>query len=234
MSMQPPPPESSPRIQLINSVLRLFFHLLYHQFAWTYDLVALSVSLGMWNRWIKAILPSIQGGPVLELGHGPGHIQLALNKAGILCFGLDQSPQMGRQAHRRLLRKQCLPHLINGLSQHLPFPTDHFQRVIATFPSEYIFDPLTLSEIYRVLVPGGNATILPLAWIMGSRPLEQLAAWLFRVTGEAPSWNDQFLDPARKAGFQTSSYKVVLPSSTLLFIQLTKPDHSFKQHLSLG
>jgi len=35
---------------------------------------------------------------------GPGHLQVALNEAGMQAFGLDESRQMGRQARRRLCR----------------------------------------------------------------------------------------------------------------------------------
>jgi hypothetical protein len=37
-----------------------------------------------------------------------------------------------------------------------------------------------------VLAPGGRFVLLPLAWITGGSPLERLAAWLFRITGQAP------------------------------------------------
>jgi len=61
--------------------------------------------------------------------------------------------------------------------------------VAATFPSEYIFEPQTLAEIRRVLRPGGKLVIIPSAWITGQGWLEQLAAELFRVTGQAGRWN---------------------------------------------
>ena len=34
--------------------MRLFFRLLYHPFAWTYDGVASAVSMGRWKRWVLA------------------------------------------------------------------------------------------------------------------------------------------------------------------------------------
>jgi hypothetical protein len=40
----------------------------------------------------------------------------------------------------------------------------------------YIFDPQTLQEIKRVLVPAGKLVILLMAWITGRHPLEWLAA----------------------------------------------------------
>ena len=55
--------------------MRVFFHLLYHPFAFTYDLVAAVVSFGQWKNWGQSILPFIDGTRILELGHGPGHLQ---------------------------------------------------------------------------------------------------------------------------------------------------------------
>jgi len=58
------------------------FHLLYHEAAWAYDAVAAAVSLGQWRAWGAAALPFLPGPRVLELGHGPGHMLIALTAAG--------------------------------------------------------------------------------------------------------------------------------------------------------
>ena len=73
--------------------LRFFFHQLYHGFAWTYDFVAASVSIGRWRGWVLTALPYLEGPRVLELGHGPGHLQLALFESGLAPLGLDASRQ---------------------------------------------------------------------------------------------------------------------------------------------
>lgn len=207
-------------------ILRIFFNLLYHQFAWSYDLVAALVSLGQWKAWVCSIIPYISGQRVLELGHGPGHLQLALHKHGFRAYGLDESRQMGRQAFQRLKRNNFHPNLTRGQTQTLPFAQNTFQSVAITFPSEYIFDPHTLEEIQRVLIPGGMLVILPIAWITGRRPLERLAAWLFRTTGEAPGkpgeLNPELKRLFERAGFEVRNDVVELKSSTLLFILAKK------------
>jgi len=146
--------------------------------------VAAIVSLGRWQDWLMQAMPYLSG-RVLEIGFGPGHLQVALNEAGMQAFGLDESRQMGRQARRRLCRGKYPQRLIDGYAHNLPFPGDVFDCVAATFPSEYIFEPQTLAEIRRVLRPGGKLVIIPSAWITGQGWLEQLAAELFRVTGQA-------------------------------------------------
>ncbi len=214
-------------MRLLLLLLRPFFFLLYHHFAWTYDLVAAVVSLGRWQSWVGGILPYVQGQHVLELGFGPGHLQLDLNEKSFHAFGLDESRFMARQAQRRL-RKQNFPQrLSRGYAQELPFVDRAFDTVAATFPSEYIFDPRTLIEIARVLTPGGKLVILPLAWITGERPLERLAAWLFRVTGQAPREAGQLQPATRRrfeqAGFTVQSDQVRQGTSLLLVVVATKP-----------
>jgi ubiquinone/menaquinone biosynthesis C-methylase UbiE len=205
--------------------------------AWTYDWVAATVSVGQWKDWVLSILPYVRGPRILELGHGPGHLQLALHqkhtshrmpdfreaKNDWQVLGLDRSPQMNRLAYARLYRAGCFPQLVNGMAENLPFPNESFHSVISTFPSEYILHPHTLTEVWRVLVSGGTFAVLPLAWITGRRLPERLAAWLFRVTGEAPVFQDRALDPLRQIGFRVRTEFLRLPSSQLLIVEAHKP-----------
>ncbi len=167
-------------------VLRVFFKLLYHQFAWTYDAVAFLVSLGRWKPWVLSVLSYIDSPRILELGFGPGHLQEALLERGVRPVGLDASRQMSSLVVKRLRKKGFNYAVVNGYTQFIPFPSSYFTQVVATFPTEYISRPLSLHEINRVLTPDGELLILPAAWIVGRSPLERLAAWLFRVTRQAP------------------------------------------------
>jgi len=209
--------------RLTSRVLPLFFRLLYHEFAWSYDLVAATVSLGMWKRWVYSALPYLPGPRVLELGHGPGHLQAALAHREVFAAGLDESRQMGRQARARLRRLGYPQRLLNGYAQRLPFTANTFHQVAATFPSDYIVQPDTLAEIRRVLLPGGELVVLPFAWHTGQGALHRLAAGLFRITGEAPDWDQAFVEPFRRAGFQTRLEWHTLPNSRLVILRARKP-----------
>jgi ubiquinone/menaquinone biosynthesis C-methylase UbiE len=208
-------------VRLIQILLRPIFYLLYHQFAWTYDFVAAVVSLGRWQGWVETVVPYLDG-RVLEIGFGPGHLQEALNERGFCSFGLDESPQMVRQATKRLRKRKGSIRLIRGYAQVIPFAEASFDSVAATFPAEYIFDPNTLKEIRRVLVPSGQLVIIPTAWVTGGRVLERLVAWIFRVSGEAPG-KPHLLSGEIKArfvhaGFDTHSEIVVKNGSQVLVI----------------
>ena len=210
-------------MRFLSALLRVFFRLLYHPFAWTYDFVAAVVSIGQWRSWVLAVVPYLPGPRILELGHGPGHLQRRLLAEGRQIIGLDESRQMGLMARKRLLKSGFTPSLVCGEAQTLPFPAGAFHQVVATFPSEYIADPRTLPEIYRVLTPGGEAVVLLLAWITEKRLYGRLAAWLFRVTGQAPpKWDDRYLETFQRMGFQGRAEQIQLSSSVLLIVHLKK------------
>lgn len=175
----------------IYAGLRLFFRLLYQEFAWSYDFVSAVVSGGRWQTWIRATLPYLNGPRVLELGPGPGHLQIALNERSIKEFGLEASRQMAQRAARSARQKGYSSRVAIGLAQWAPYASQAFDQVVATFPTDYIADSRTIQEIYRLLTPGGCLVVLPFAWITGKSLPERALATLFRVTHQVPSKPDE-------------------------------------------
>ena len=213
----------------LAKILSVFFHLLYHQFAWSYDFIANLVSLGRWQQWINTALPYLAESPILELGHGPGHLQIALRTKGVLSYGLDESREMGWLAYGRLVRSDNIPLLVSGYAQFMPFPKNTFAQVVATFPSEYIFNPDTVAEIRRVLQPGGVLVLLPLAWITGSSWYDRLAAWLFRATYQAPRHIEnhlveQLCRPFTEQRLNVEHNIIDLGASQVMLILVYKPE----------
>jgi len=208
---------------ILTAVLKIFFRLLYHQFAWMYDAVASLVSLGRWKYWILAALPFIRGPRILEIGHGPGHLQLALATRGWNPTGLDASPQMGSLASHRMGIHGYNPVLVNGYAQTIPFANQVFDTVLATFPTEYIFEPASLSEVIRILKPEGILLVLPAAVINPIRPLDRFFAWLFRITRQAPgqldsAYIDSVSQPFKHAGFKIESRIIAIHNSHVLIL----------------
>lgn len=217
--------------RILSAILKVFFYLLYHQFAWLYDAVAWLVSFGRWQDWILAPLPHLRDDPILEIGHGPGHLQQALYENHMKAYGLDESRQMCRMAYKRLSRCGYQPCIVNGYAQNLPFPPVSFSHVVATFPSEYIFSQKTLSEIYRVLSPEGSLVVLPTALILGKGWIDRFLRWLNHISRQAPpSLNDLFLEelsrPFRQAGFETTLLTPVIHDSQIVLILARKPSLS--------
>src|SRR5574342_376957 len=86
----------------VRTILRILFHLLYHQFAFAYDLVAAIVSFGRWKDWILEVVPFVEGTRALEIGHGPGHLQRFLLNRNLVAVAIDESAPMNRLAKHRL------------------------------------------------------------------------------------------------------------------------------------
>jgi ubiquinone/menaquinone biosynthesis C-methylase UbiE len=205
-------------MNIIQRFMRVFFNLLYHPLAFTYDLVAIAVSFGHWKDWVYSIIPFIEGTRILELGHGPGHLQRILLDRNLDAVAIDESAPMGTLAKRRL----GSPHkLARALAQKIPFASGSFDSIVSTFPSEYIFDPQTLSEAHRVLRSRGRLIVLLAAW-----PNNPLLAWLFKVTGESPSDAYESIKSKTKEIFAEADFKseiqiVEVKSGNLLFVIAT-------------
>lgn len=216
----------------MDTLLRLFFHLLYHQFAFTYDLVAATVSMGKWKNWVLSVAPFVEGNRILEIGHGPGHLQRALLKRNLLSVGIDESAEMGRLAkrnwasfsqwrvkknnHPRTAHKQLK--LTRGVAQFLPFENASFDTIVATFPTAYIRDPQTLAEVKRCLSPGGRLIVLSEAL-----PKNRFSDWLFKVTNQRSTEPLEIIQANLKApyineGFNTEIQTLDVKSALLLIV----------------
>ena len=219
-------------------ILRLFFRLLYHQFAFAYDLVAAAVSFNRWRDWVRSVVPFIHGNRILEIGHGPGHLQRILLDGNLIAVGIDESAQMGRLAKHNLRRLASRSHihaeaqspssstqvaytrinLTRGVAQYLPFPDQSFDTIIATFPTLYISDPRTLAEIKRCLLDDGRLIVLPVAL-----PKNFFLEWLFKITHQSPTETVEIVksrleEPFVAAGFQTEIKTLDLKSGLLLIV----------------
>lgn len=214
--------------------LNFFFFHLYRDWAWTYDGVAGIVSVGQWKEWVFSSLPQIQGPTVLELGHGPGHLQEKLADYPWKVYGIDSSPQMGKIALKRMrVRRKTISggyaknsSLVRCRAEFLPFPDSFFNTVVATFPSDYIFAPATLNSVYRVLKPGGQLVVLLTAWITGTSLPFRIAGWLFRTTGESSEMDPKWSQPIREAGFEPAFEWIELEYSRVLMIRVSRPRSS--------
>jgi ubiquinone/menaquinone biosynthesis C-methylase UbiE len=169
---------------LWQAFLRRFFRLLYNEFAWSYDLVAWLVSRGQWKAWGQTTLPHVHGARVVELGHGPGHLLVALARRGLLTAGLDLSPNMIQQAKRRLKAANLPAPLVQARAQALPFPRESVDTLVATFPTDYIVQPQTLREARRVLAPGGRLVVAAATRFEGEDLMSRFLAWLYHITGQ--------------------------------------------------
>lgn len=93
-------------------------------------------------------------GRVLENGCGVGIYVRKLSSHAAAVFGLEYDFERAREAH------QHAPHILNAAGEGLPFPAASFDLVLSHEVLEHVQDDtLAMSEIARVLAPGGRAVI---------------------------------------------------------------------------
>lgn len=175
--------------KLIIPLVQRALNLLYNPFAWVYDFVSQIVSFGHWRTWVTSCLPYINGDYILEIGFGTGTLQLALNqdKPQLNVFGIDASWKMAKITQKKLNSNGINARICYGYAQFTPFPPSFFDQIIITFPANYFLDPHTLSEIFRILKPGGNCTTLLHVEFVGNNPPAYFLRHLYRITGQSDS-----------------------------------------------
>jgi demethylmenaquinone methyltransferase/2-methoxy-6-polyprenyl-1,4-benzoquinol methylase len=124
-----------------------------------YDRLNWILSLGRDQAWRRSALDRLPGGRILDLGAGTGAANEVFGDREVVA--LDPSPEM--------LALNGAGHRVVAAGEALPFVDDSFDAVF----SAYVFRNLdsvdgTLSEIHRVLRPGGMAGIVDLGRPQGS------------------------------------------------------------------
>ncbi len=129
---------------------------------------------GHWRTWQRLVLPHLHGRSVLEVGCGLGDLLVDMVEAGYECYAIEQSPEMVNAARSALgkLERGDPNRVVQGQAQQLPFPNASFDTVVSTFPNEYIYDPKTISEVERVLQPGGCLIIIVAAHLLPVDPIQ--------------------------------------------------------------
>jgi ubiquinone/menaquinone biosynthesis C-methylase UbiE len=178
--------ESLPR-----RVVKFGFHLLYHQFAFTYDAVAWWVSLGQWQAWTRTAVKRVRGPRILEIGHGPGHLLITLARSGHYPIGIDLSSEMSRLAQKNIRQARVNVPQAQCRGQALPFQSGAFDSVVSTFPTDYIADRATLREVQRVTNERGRLIVVVGAQLIGRAPSKKFIEWLYRITGQRSSEFDE-------------------------------------------
>ena len=175
---------SLPLAEIWAALVRGAFWVLYNPLAWMYDWVSSVVSLGLWHDWQRASLPEIRGQRVLEVGFGTGEMLLELEKSGYGLAGLDLSRRMAGIAQQKLRRRGVGVPLVRGRGEQLPFADAAFDTVLSTFPAKFMVDADTLSEVARVLCPGGRAVVVAVAQFAPDMGRTWFLELLYRLTGQ--------------------------------------------------
>lgn len=175
------------------NLVRFGFRLLYYEMAFTYDTVSWLVSLGQWRCWQRSsmqFLPDTGAGLGLELAHGTGNLQIDLQQAGYQTVAFDLSPYMGRIAKHKLAKNNLDQPFVRGSAFQLPFADASFSAIVSTFPTDFIIQPETLNEAYRVLESEGKLIVVLNGIFTGGGVVKLFLEWLYRITGQRDNVND--------------------------------------------
>jgi demethylmenaquinone methyltransferase/2-methoxy-6-polyprenyl-1,4-benzoquinol methylase len=173
----------------------------------TYDRYSAVLSYGQDPRWRRFLVSRIDAGPgdrVLDVATGTGAVarELVRQKACAV-VGVDQSPEMLAEAHRRVGGRI---ELVEASADELPFADGEFDALTFTYLLRYVDDPAaTLRELVRVVRPGG--TIAGLEFGLPAGPWRPV--WELHVRGMLPAagralgsgWDEvgAFLGPSIRA-----------------------------------
>jgi arsenite methyltransferase len=118
----------------------------------------------------EAVLDALQlqsGESVLDIGAGPGFLAAEMAKAVApagLIHGIDASNSMLELARKRCANQPGVD-FQTGDATRLPVGDASFDVAVSVQVYEYVADIMTaLSELYRVLRPGGRAAVVSTDW----------------------------------------------------------------------
>lgn len=120
----------------------------YDQIAATYDKRYERNQYAEVEQTLLQFVTSEPGLQILEVGCGTGHWLAILHRRGHQVIGLDLSAQMLDRAHSLV---PDVP-LIRGRAEHLPFPSETFDRVFCINAIHHFADkPAFIEEVRRLL-----------------------------------------------------------------------------------
>jgi MPBQ/MSBQ methyltransferase len=143
---------------------------------------------------------------VVDVGSGTGFTTAGIVKkvsaSQVTC--VDQSPHQMAKAKQKPDLQACTFQL--GDAEHLPCPTDAFDRYVSAGSIEYWPDPQRgIAEAYRVIKPGGTALLIgPL------EPQHTVGRWVADTWMLFPK-ESEYLDWFRKAGFSDIRVRYIRP-----------------------
>ncbi|ATA73275.1 MULTISPECIES: bifunctional demethylmenaquinone methyltransferase/2-methoxy-6-polyprenyl-1,4-benzoquinol methylase UbiE [Capnocytophaga] len=133
----------------------------------TYDGLNRVISWGSdikWRKFVVEKVAELRPQKVLDVATGTGDLAIALTEIdGVKVVGLDISEGMLTVGREKIAKKQLSNRveLILGDSENLPFADNYFDAVTVAFGVRN-FENLEkgLSEIFRVIRPGGRLVVL--------------------------------------------------------------------------
>jgi ubiquinone/menaquinone biosynthesis C-methylase UbiE len=118
----------------------------------------------VWKNWISQVIPHINGPRVLEVSFGTGYL-LGQYAGQFETYGIEYNNKMVKIAKGNLRHLNKSSFLCQGNVESLPYPDNFFDTIINTMAfTGYPDARKALSELRRVLKPGGRLVMVDIAY----------------------------------------------------------------------
>lgn len=144
------------------------------------------LTLGVWWRLVSHALDYVPaGGRVLEVGFGPGRLQVELARQAQLAAGIDLAGGMCRYTYRRLAAQGLPSNIVRGSVCQLPYRAHSFDVVVSTFAISGLIDVQgAVSEMARMTSSGGRVVIVDIGLPADGNPVGTFWARLWETMGD--------------------------------------------------
>jgi demethylmenaquinone methyltransferase / 2-methoxy-6-polyprenyl-1,4-benzoquinol methylase len=157
---------------------------MFDRIAYRYDLLNHLLSLNrdkVWRKRMRKLLPEKPNLEILDLATGTADQLLSINSSGKVSFGvgIDMAGEMLTIGKKKIFDRGCADNLflIRSDAGMIPFADNSFDLVTISFGIRNLIDvPAGLSEMNRVLKPGGRVLILEF-----SLPRNSVLRWWYLV-----------------------------------------------------
>ncbi|MFZ0546884.1 MAG: methyltransferase domain-containing protein [Candidatus Promineifilaceae bacterium] len=141
--------------------LRFYNRFVYNALAPAYNAIDW-MTFGAWWRLVRRALDYVPpDGRILEVGFGPGKLQLELARSANFSAGVDLAWGMCRLTHGRLSRSGLIPKITRGSVFTLPYPSNTFDTVVSTFAfSGFTNGQAAMDEMVRVTAENGRVVLV--------------------------------------------------------------------------
>lgn len=110
----------------------------------------------LWKRWIKKIIPHIQGDKILEVSFGSGYLMTQYASDNYEIYGIDYNEKMLEITTNKMKKININAQLSLANVEKLPFQNNTFDTVINTMAfTGYPNGEKAMSELKRVLKKDG-------------------------------------------------------------------------------
>lgn len=148
-----------------------------------YDLLFIKL-FPVWKKWLKKVIPFIEGPKVLEVSFGTGYLMTKYaDKFDV--YGIDYNDKMIEITRQKPKKRGLSATILKGNVENLPFEDNTFDTVVNTMSfTGYPNGEKALSEMKRVLKKNGKLLLLDVDYPANKNIIGTLMVKIGEVYGD--------------------------------------------------